>query len=360
MIPVIDLEKMTVDVESSWRAVESRDATFDGVFVYAVRSTGVYCRPGCPSRRPQQDQVVFFNTGAEAREAGYRPCRRCHPDEALPASAQAELVQHACAILDASEDSTPGLEALASELHLSPSHLHRIFKATTGLTPRQYAAGQRLKRFKLGIQAGQDVTTALYGAGYSSSSRLYTTAAASLGMTPAAYRRGGKAMDIDYTIVVTRLGRMLVAATTRGICTVCFGDQDTDLEASLRSEFPAAALRHDDATLKLWVDALVDHLEGLQPRLDLPLDLQATAFQLRVWEALRQIPYGETRTYTQVAGAIGQARAVRAVGSACASNPVAVITPCHRVIRSDGSLGGYRWGVERKQALLEQERLHSR
>ncbi len=359
MIPVIDGEKIVIDDETAWQAVRNREAAFDGTFVYGVHSTGVYCRPGCPSRRPRRDQVVFYDSGAEARAAGYRPCQRCHPDEALPASARAELVKRACTVLDASEGTTPTLEVLAHELQLSPSHLHRIFKEVTGLTPRQYAAGRRLQKFKSGIQAGRDVTTALYDAGYSSSSRLYENAAARLGMTPADYRRGGKTVDITYTVVETRLGRMLVAATPRGICAVNFGDQEASLEAGLRAEFASAVIQRDDAHLKAWVDRLVAHLEGHLPNLALPLDLQATAFQLRVWEALRQIPYGETRTYAQVASAIGQAKAARAVGSAIASNPVAVINPCHRVIRSDGGLGGYRWGPERKQALLEQERRHS-
>jgi AraC family transcriptional regulator, regulatory protein of adaptative response / methylated-DNA-[protein]-cysteine methyltransferase len=359
MIQVIDFRKMMLDEESCWQAVQNRDSTFDGSFIYAVHSTGVYCRLGCPSRRPRRDQVAFFNSGIEARAAGFRPCLRCHPDEPLPSSAQAELIRRACALIDAAVEAPPSLDALAHEFHLSPSHFHRLFKSATGLTPRQYAAGQRLQKFKSGVKAGQDVITALYDAGFSSSSRLYEKAASSLGMTPAAYRRGGEAMQITYTIVSTRLGRMLVAATQRGICAVSFDDREERLETSLRAEFPTASLSRDDATLKTWIDALVAHLEGQQPHLSLPLDLQATAFQLRVWETLRQIPYGETRTYAQVASIIGSAKAVRAVGSACAHNPVAVITPCHRVVRTDGGLGGYRWGLERKQALLEQERLHS-
>jgi AraC family transcriptional regulator of adaptative response/methylated-DNA-[protein]-cysteine methyltransferase len=359
MIQVIDLQTMKLDEESCWQAVQRRDTALDGTFVYAVRSTGIYCRPGCPSRRPRRDQVAFFNSGVEARAAGFRACRRCHPDEALPSSVQAELIRCACATIDAAVDALPSLEDLAREARLSPFHFHRLFKSATGLTPRQYAAGQRLQKFKSGVKTGQDVTTALYDAGYSSSSRLYEKAASRLGMTPAAYRRGGEAMQINYTIASTRLGQMLVAATERGICKVSFDDQDEPLETGLRAEFPTASLIRDDITLKTWVDALVAHLEGQQPRLDLPLDLQATTFQLRVWETLRQIPYGETRTYAQVASIIGSAKAVRAVGSACAHNPVAVITPCHRVLRTDGGLGGYRWGLKRKQALLEQERLHS-
>ncbi len=357
---VMEFERVMIDHETCWQAVLNRDPAFDAQFVYAVRSTGVYCRVTCPSRRPRREQVVFFETPAEAQAGGFRPCRRCRPDEALPAERQAELARRACALMDAAGENPISLEALSRELNLSPSHFHRLFKAATGLTPRQYAAGQRLQKLKSNLKAGQDVTRALYDAGYSSSSRLYEKASATLGMTPAVYRRGGETMEINYTLVDTRLGRMLLAATLKGICFLSFGDQDGALADGLQAEYPAAHLTHDVARLKPWADALVAHLEGARPQIDLPLDLQATAFQLKVWEVLRQIPYGETRTYTQVAGIIGSPKAVRAVGSACASNPVSVITPCHRVLRTDGTLGGYRWGLERKQALLDQERLHAK
>ncbi len=350
---------MSIDEAAYWQALQDRDPAFNGVFVYGVRSTGVYCRPTCPSRLPGREQVTFFTSITDAKAAGYRACLRCHPDDMDPDSGQTALIQRACALIDASLENPPDLAELARSLHHSPSHLHRLFKKVTGLTPRQYAAGQRLQKFKTEVKAGQDVTTALYEAGYSSSSRLYENAHARLGMTPGAYRRGGQNMDIAYTIVSTRLGRMLVAATTRGISAISFGDRDSDLEAFLRKEYPAARLVQEDTALKTWVESLVAHLEGIQPNLALPLDLQATSFQLRVWQSLRQIPYGETRTYTQVAEAIGRPSAVRAVANACASNPAAVVTPCHRVVRSDGGLGGYRWGIERKQSLLEQERSHA-
>jgi AraC family transcriptional regulator, regulatory protein of adaptative response / methylated-DNA-[protein]-cysteine methyltransferase len=270
-----------------------------------------------------------------------------------------EVIEKAMQVIDANVDATLPLDALSQELHISPSHLHRLFKSATGLTPRQYAAGQRLEKFKAQVRGGQPVTQAMYEAGYSSSSRLYEGASERMGMTPAAYRRGGQGMDVHYTIVDTYLGRMLVAATTQGICAVSFGDEDGNLETFLRSEYPAASLSRDDTSFKVWVDELLKNLEGAQPRLVLPLDLQATAFQLRVWEELRKIPYGETRSYSEVARAMGEPKAARAVANACANNPAAIVTPCHRVVRSDGQPGGYRWGMPRKQALLARERSKS-
>jgi AraC family transcriptional regulator, regulatory protein of adaptative response / methylated-DNA-[protein]-cysteine methyltransferase len=280
---------------------------------------------------------------------------RCRPRLALSQDQQAALIQRACRIIDANIEQPPSLGDLSRQLNLSPSYLQRVFKAVTGLTPHQYAAGQRLKEFKSNVRAGEDLTTAMYAAGYGSSSRLYEKAPGSLGMTPASYRRGGQGMHIRYTIVDCYLGRMLAAATRQGVCAVSFGAGDAELEAFLRSEYPAAELERDDTFLKNWVDALVEHLSGARPHLDLPLDLQATAFQLRVWEELRKIPYGETRTYSEVAQAIGRPAAVRAVANACAANPAVIVTPCHRVVRSDGGLGGYRWGIERKKALLKHE-----
>ncbi len=345
-----------VDEALFWDAVNARDARFNGVFVYAVRSTGVYCRPTCPSRRPQREQVIFFNSFDEAEAAGFRPCRRCHPQAAFLPDHSSEIVQRACQILDENLAEPLSLTGLAQELHLSPSYLHRIFKAVTGLTPHQYTLGKRVEQFKAGLKDGKDVTTALYDAGFSSSSRLYEGAAGRLGMTPTTYRRGGQGMSIHYTIVDTYLGRMLVAATAQGICAVSFGDQDARLAAFLKQEYPAAEIEHDGENLNAWAQTLLAHLEGSQPDLALPLDLQATAFQQRVWAELRKIPYGETRSYAEVAGAIGQPQAVRAVAQACARNPAVLVTPCHRVVRSDGSLGGYRWGIQRKQALLGREK----
>jgi AraC family transcriptional regulator of adaptative response/methylated-DNA-[protein]-cysteine methyltransferase len=338
--------------------VQSRDPQFNGVFVYGVRSTGIFCRPGCPSRRPRREQVTFFASPAAAGEAGFRACRRCRPQDALTPNQQAELAGQACRLIEASPERPPSLAELGSELHLSPSYLQRMFKSVTGLTPHQYARGQQMQRFKTQVRQGRDVTTALYEAGFGSSSRLYEQSDQRLGMTPAAYRRGGQGMSIGYTIVDTSLGRMLVAAAERGVCAVSFEGQDGDagLERLLYHEYPAARIQRDDARLGAWAAALVAHLQGKQPALDLPLDLQATAFQLRVWEELRRIPYGQTRSYAQVAQAIGKPAAVRAVAQACAANPAVLVTPCHRVVRSDGSLGGYRYGIRRKQALLDKER----
>jgi AraC family transcriptional regulator, regulatory protein of adaptative response / methylated-DNA-[protein]-cysteine methyltransferase len=344
--------------ETLWQAVQSRETGWDGRFVYAVSSTHIYCRPSCPSRRPRRELVTFFKTCAEAEAAGFRPCKRCRPNQGqLPALS--EVVQQACALIDASPEKTPALNELGRQLNISPSHLHKLFKQATGLTPHQYAAGRKLDQFKNEVKQGAGLSAALYTAGYSSPSRLYEQADERLGMTPAAYRRGGGGMDIHYAIVETYLGPLMVAATGKGICSVCFGEDAASLKTTLQAEFPAARLTEDKVFLHDWLEQLLLHLDGTLPDLALPLDLQATAFQLHVWEELRKIPYGQTRSYAQVAEAIGQPTAVRAVANACAHNPAGVVTPCHRVVRSDGSPGGYRWGIKRKEALLLRERQHS-
>jgi AraC family transcriptional regulator of adaptative response/methylated-DNA-[protein]-cysteine methyltransferase len=340
------------DEAACWQAVIERDAQFDLRFFYAVRSTGIFCRPSCPSRRPRREQVSFYATRAAAVAAGYRPCKRCQPDRDL--SAQAELVQEAIRLIESAED-MPRLADLGRQLHSSPFHLQRVFKAATGLSPRQYAAGLRASRLKQQLRGGQNVTGALYAAGYGSPSRLHADAQVHLGMTPSLYRSGGQNMQIEYTLSDCPLGRMLVAATPRGVCAVSLGGDDAALEDGLRQEYPGAQIAPAAQGLRREVECLLDYLNGRQTGLDLPLDVQATAFQLRVWEELRRIPYGETRSYTQVAAAIGRPRAVRAVANACASNPAALVTPCHRVIRGDGTLGGYRWGLERKKTLLSEE-----
>ena len=357
------------DDETAWKALLERDARYNGVVYFGVRSTGIYCRPTCPARKPRREQVVFFASWEAAEGAGFRPCRRCQPRAEL--EPQAAMVERARRMIDAAEE-TPSLEELSSALGVSPFHFQRTFKAHTGLTPRQYAAARKLEKFKNGVREGQDVTTALYEAGYGSSSRLYESANTHLGMTPGAYRRGGKGVTIHYTIVDSALGRLLVAGTDRGICAVYLDEQDATLEAALAREYPQAERMRVDpesplgsasdplgfasGPLSRWASAIQQYLQGANPQLDLPLDVPATPFQLRVWEALRRIPYGETRTYTQLAQSIGQPAAVRAVARACATNPAALVNPCHRIIRSDGSLGGYRWGLSRKQALLEQEK----
>ena len=337
-----------------WEAVRSRNRAFDGVFVYAVRSTGIYCRPSCPSRRPQREHVQFFGSPAGAEQAGYRACRRCQPDKRTPDEPNLALVQRICRYLSEPRDQLPTLDELAQEFHLSPYHLQRTFKRIVGVTPRQYAEAQRLERFKAGLKQGESVTDALYEAGYASNSSAYTQAARQFGMTPAAYRAGGGAA-ISYTVAESPLGWLLVAGTTKGLCAVRLGDSPAALEAELASEFPAAGVTRDDAGLGAPVMALMDYLHGAQPHLDLPLDVRATAFQQQVWRALQAIPAGSTRSYGEVAAAIGRPTAARAVARACATNPVALVIPCHRVIREDGALGGYRWGLERKERLLAQE-----
>jgi AraC family transcriptional regulator, regulatory protein of adaptative response / methylated-DNA-[protein]-cysteine methyltransferase len=337
-----------------WEAVCSRNRAFDGVFVYAVRSTGIFCRPSCPSRRPRREQVQFFDSPAGAEQAGYRACRRCQPEKRTPDEPNLALVQRMCRYLSEPCDQLPTLAELAQEFHLSPYHLQRTFKRIVGVTPRQYAEAQRLERFKAGLKQGESVTDALYEAGYASNSSVYTQAARQFGMTPATYRAGGGAA-ISYTVAESPLGWLLVAGTTKGLCAVRLGDSPAALEAELASEFPHAGMTRDDTGLGAPVMALMGYLHGAQPHLDLPLDVRATAFQQQVWRALQAIPVGSTRSYGEVAAAIGRPTAARAVARACATNPVALVIPCHRVIRQDGNLGGYRWGLERKERLLAQE-----
>ncbi|MCA1629573.1 MAG: bifunctional DNA-binding transcriptional regulator/O6-methylguanine-DNA methyltransferase Ada [Acidobacteria bacterium] len=349
-------EMRELETDLCWRAVEERDARFDRIFFYGVRSTLVYCKPTCPSRRPRREQVSFFASPDAAEGAGFRACLRCRPRETGARDPRVELVLRACRAIEAHEDGAPSLEELGAELGVRPHKLQRTFKSVTGITPRQYAAAHRLKLFKSRIREGDGVTSAMYEAGYGSSSRLYERASEKLGMTPATYRRGGKGMNINYTIVASDMGRLLVAATARGVCSVQFGDGDEELAAALAAEYPSAAISRDETGLGELIETLLRHVAGDQTELSLPLDLRATAFRSRVWEELRRIPYGETRSYGDVARAIGQPTAVRAVASACAANPVALVTPCHRVVREGGEPGGYRWGLARKRELLRRER----
>ena len=330
----------------------ARDARQDGRFVFAVRTTGIYCRPSCPSRRPRRDSVEFFADPQQAERAGYRACLRCKPTEI---SAQARAVMHARRLLDEAEGVLT-LAELSKRVGVSPFHLQRLFKRATGLSPREYQSARRMQSVKHGLRKGDDVTTALYDAGFGSPSRLYEKSSEHFGMTPGTYRRGGAGMTIQYAMVASPLGRVLVAATPRGLCAVRFGESASELERELREEFSAAEIRRDDAALQPYVQPLLASLRGEDTTIDLPLDIRATAFQKRVWEALRTIPAGETRSYTDVARTIGNPKAVRAVARACASNPVAVVVPCHRVVSKSGESSGYRWGVERKKKLLEQER----
>ncbi len=339
--------------DSRWAAVLARDAGSDGRFVYAVRSTGIYCRPSCPARRPGRSNVRFFDTPAHARAAGFRPCRRCQPDR--PLAEAAALVQRARSLIAAAPTSL-SLAQLAAVVGKSPGHVQRTFKRLTGVTPREYAAACRIERLKEQLRAGRTVSEAQYAAGFASSSRLYERAKEHLGMTPSRYRQRGRGIRIGYSVVATPLGPLLVAGTERGLCLVRFGQAKAQLEEALREEFPAAELVVNLPHVARWARALEAQVKGLEPSALLPLDVQATAFQWQVWRELRRIPCGETRTYREVALAIGRPRAVRAVAQACASNPVPLAIPCHRVIRSDGTLGGYRFGLKRKRALLNQER----
>ena len=341
--------------ERCWQAVATRDATMDGQFFYAVQSTGIYCRPGCPSRRPRREHVQFFRQAEAAEQAGFRACQRCHPREQGISAEHRELVARACATLESVP--VPTLAELGAQLGMSPFHLQRTFKRIMGMTPRQYAAAHRLAVLKGQLKQGEHVTRAMYEAGYGSSSRLYEQASARLGMTPATYGRGGAGAQISYTLAATPFGQVLVAATERGVCFVSLGDDAAALEASLTQEFPAASITRADEALNPWVTAIVQHLSGDPATLDLPLDVRATAFQQRVWQALCAIPYGSTRTYGEIAAALGQPTAARAVARACATNPIALVVPCHRVVGEGGELRGYRWGVARKQALLAHEHM---
>ena len=346
--------------ERYWQAVLAHDAGFDGTFVYAVRSTGIYCRPSCPSRRPRRDQVLFYPHCEAAEKAGFRACRRCGGQDQSPDGAEGRMVSRALGALAVADgDALPTLTRLSGQLQVSPHRLARGFKKLTGITPRDYAEALRLARLKTGLRSGDNVAGAVYEAGYGSSRAAYEGAQAQLGMTPGAYRRGGAGMQIAYTLVDSSFGRLLIAATARGICSVCLGDSDAALKNALVEEYPKAEIRMDSTGLGALVEAFHEHLAGRRPQLDLPVDVQATLFERRVWRELRKIPYGQTRSYSDVARAIGKPRAVRAVGHACATNRVAVVIPCHRVVRQDGGLGGYRWGLDRKRGLLENEKTHS-
>ena len=336
-----------------WTAILERDGSYDGRFVYAVRSTGIFCRPSCPSRRPGREQVELFDDAHSARQAGFRACLRCQPE--AQTHPQAALVAEICMALDEDCESIPSLEALGQRFAMSPTHLQRVFRRVMGISPKRYAQSRRLERLKAELREGQDVTNALYAAGYTSSSRLYEQAHEQLGMTPGSYSRGGKGARMNYTISDSPLGRLLVAATEQGVAFVAMGDQDQELEQALRAEYPAATIALDQNILQQWVNQVVAHLEGHEPHLDLPLDIRASAFQQQVWQALRSIPSGQTRSYGAIAEAIGKPGAARAVGQACGSNPVALIIPCHRAVGAHAKGGGYRWGMQRKQQLLQQE-----
>lgn len=335
-----------------WAAIAANDPRFDGAFVYGVRTTGIYCRPSCASKPPKRPNVVIFEGPADAEKDGFRACLRCRPKEQAPSPRFAAVVR-ACRTLDKFPDS--GIDELAAEAGLGADSFRRLFTETVGVTPKKYAEARRLGRFRAEVRDGRSVTDAMYEAGFGSSSRLYENVGTKLGMTPRTYRRGGAGMRIEYAVADCPLGKMLVARTGIGICAVTLGEDADELLAGLRSEYPNAEISESTDALREATAAIVGQLEGKRATLELPLDLRATAFQMRVWEALRRIPYGETASYRQIAESIGEPAAVRAVATACASNRVAIVIPCHRVVRSNGEISGYRWGVERKRRILETE-----
>jgi len=337
-----------------WQAIMRRDAGQGEDFVFAVKTTGIYCRPTCPSRRPKRANVTFYETAAQAKAAGFRACQRCRPDGPGMDERRLSMVREACRIIDAAQE-PPRLEDLASALGLSASHLHRQFKSTLGVTPRQYAAGKRVERLQTELAAGRPVAEATYESGFGSGSRLYASSKSSLGMSPSEYRAGGRNQSIRYTLAKSELGWLLVGATEQGICYIALGDDRKALLGTLQTRFPAAGISRDDDGLKDWVAAIVEFSRTPTRGLKLPLDVRGTAFQRRVWRALQAIPPGETRSYQDVAEAIGEPRTHRAVANACGANPLALLIPCHRVLRKDGQLGGYRWGTDRKRLLLERE-----
>lgn len=344
----------SVGEDSRWQAVLARDGGSDGKFVFAVSSTGVYCRPSCPSKRPRRENVRFFGQPQEAESAGYRECLRCRP-KAILGNPRQELVKAICRYIEQHLDEPITLERLGREFRQSPFHLQRTFKAVLGITPKEYANSCRMRDFRENLKAGHSVTRAMYDAGYSSSSRLYSRTSSELGMEPAKYRRGAIATPIRYAFAHSPLGRMLIASTEKGICSIQFADSDSELEQGLKREFPFAIRRRDDAGLATVAQQVVNRISGAEKSAALPLDIQATAFQRRVWSYLQSLAFGETRSYSEVAKAIGRPSAIRAVARACATNPVAIAIPCHRVLRASGDLGGYRWGVKRKKTLLQME-----
>jgi AraC family transcriptional regulator of adaptative response/methylated-DNA-[protein]-cysteine methyltransferase len=344
-----------LNAEQCWQAVVNHDARLDGTFFYSVKTTGVYCRPGCASRQPRPENVAFYETAAQAEAAGFRPCKRCRPNEGSAAARHVAAIERACALIRASE-TLPSLDQLADAAGISRYHFHRVFKQITGATPREWGKAHRLDRFAERLDAGEGIAEAVYGAGFAASSRAYESAPNGLGMTPGARKRGGGGERIRFTTVSTWLGWALVAATERGVCMTALGDDRARLEADLRRRFPAAELVAGDAGLAGWAERVVRFITRPAEQLDLPLDIRGTAFQAQVWRALQKIPPGRTSTYSEIAAALGRPRAVRAVAQACASNRLAVLVPCHRVVRQDGELAGYRWGIERKEALIARER----
>ena len=342
-----------------YEAISNKDSRYDGVFVTAVTSTKIYCRPSCSARTPLRKNVTFFSVPAAAEAHGFRACKRCHPKEIDMRDEQAAQVQRICDYINAHLTESLTLEELSAVVYWSPTHLQRTFKEMMGISPRQYTDAQRMSHFKQGLQAGETVLNASIDAGFSSTSRLYEKTADHIGMTPVAYQKGGEEMTIAYSLAACSLGALLIARTERGICSVEMGDDEQTLIDKLYSEFPNAQITRDDAYLQSAMQTTLNYLGGWQPHLDLPLDIRMTAFQQRVLDELKRIPYGETRSYGEIASAIGQPKAARAVGNVCNKNPVPILIPCHRVVRSDGRIEGYAFGTDRKRILLDMEREHA-
>jgi AraC family transcriptional regulator of adaptative response/methylated-DNA-[protein]-cysteine methyltransferase len=347
--------KQALSDEARWSAVVARDGAYDGRFYYSVATTGVYCRPSCASRTAKRSNVAFYGTCAEAEAAGFRPCKRCRPNEPALATQYADKVAAACRLIEASEEE-PRLEALAEAVGLSPYHFHRVFKSQTGVTPKAYAAAKRQKRVRQTLKGRATVTEAIYEAGFNSNGRFYENSSEVLGMTPSDFRAGGANAVIRFAVGECSLGSVLVATSDRGVCAILMGDEPDALVRDLEDRFPKASLIGGDKAFEKLVAKVLSFVETPGKGLDLPLDIRGTAFQHRVWEALTKIPAGETTTYAEIAERIGSPTAVRAVAGAVAANPIAVAVPCHRVIRTGGAISGYRWGVERKRALLDREK----
>ncbi len=343
------------DTKKLWTAFEARDAKADGSFVAAVTSTGIYCKASCPARRPKRENVRFYPMPEAAEHDGYRACKRCRPNLVETDNPRLKAIRKAARLIDAA-DAIPTLTMLGRAVGISPHHLQRLFTEIVGVSPRAYGEAKRVARLKEDLKKGEPVAQAMYGAGYGSASRLYEKAQAELGMTPARYRKGGVDEDIRYAIRKTPLDLLLVAATEKGVCMIALGDDEKRLGKELEAEFPGASIARDEGGLGSYVDPIVRHLSGKLPDLSLPLDIRATAFQRRVWQELQRIPSGTTASYQEVADRIGKPSAVRAVANACGANPVPLVIPCHRVVRTDGTVGGYRWGTKRKEALLARER----
>ena len=341
------------ETEIYWQAVSENDARFNGTFVYGVSSTKIYCKPSCRSKLPKRINVQFFNSFEIAEINGFRACRRCQPQSEKP-NPQTAKVLRACEILE-NEDQI-SLATLSAEFDLSAAHFQKLFKAIIGVSPKKFAALKRLEKFKSEVNKGTDITAAMYEVGFGSSSRLYENVAEKLGMTPKIYAGKGKNMKIEYTVTDCDLGKLLVARTDRGVCAVTFGDDEKTMVENLFKEYENAEITANNLNLKEYIEAVAANLRGTAKTLNLPLDLQATAFQMRVWEVLRKIPYGETVSYSDVAETLGNKNAVRAVAAACAANRVALVIPCHRVVGKNGDLSGYRWGIERKKSLIANEK----